>query len=119
MSFKKIHSLEKRKSESDRIKIKYPDKIPIIVEKYREGSNKDTLPMLDKHKYLSPGDITVGQFIFAIRKRMKLKSEQSLFMFIGDKLPPSSKLLSQAYKENSDEDGFLYCIVFGENSFGN
>jgi len=32
-SFKKEHSLEKRKKEAERILKKYPDRIPVICEK--------------------------------------------------------------------------------------
>ena len=114
--FKKDLSLEERKKESDRIKIKYPDRIPIIVEKLSE-KNKD-IPDIDKNKYLVPSDLTIGQFQFVIRKRIKLDSQKALFIFINNKLPITSDLLKNTYEKEKDEDGFLYIHYSGENTFG-
>ena len=66
LTFKEKFSFEKRKEESARIKTKYPDRIPIIVEKNKDSDIED----IDKEKYLVPNDLTLGQFIFVIRKRM-------------------------------------------------
>lgn len=66
-----------------------------------------------------PSDITVGKFIFEIRKHMQLAPEQAIFLFVNEALPPSAALVSQIYKQHADEDGFLYCSYSGENSFGN
>ena len=79
-----------------------------IVEKSNNRSSK-TLPEIDKKKFLCPSDITVGQFQFVIRKRLKLEPEQALFLTVKEKfLPPSSALLSAVYQEFKDDDGFLY-----------
>lgn len=34
-----------------------------------------------------PADLTVGQFVYVIRKRIKLPPEQAIFIFINDRLP--------------------------------
>lgn len=92
MKFKSEHSIEQRKAESDRIKNKYPDRLPVIVEK----SEKSKVNDIDKKKYLGisdqspllyiyysagdlliiiikvPADLTTGQFVYVIRKRLKL-----------------------------------------------
>lgn len=112
-NFKSTHSLDDRKSESERILSKYPDRIPIIAE-----IENDSSLTLDKKKYLVPNDLTVGQFVYVIRKRIKLAPEKSIFMFIGDTIPSTGALLSQMYKEKKDEDGFLYITVTEENTFG-
>jgi len=44
--FKSQHSLEKRKTEAQRIRQKYPDRIPVIAEK-ADGSD---IPDIDKKK---------------------------------------------------------------------
>ena len=77
-NFKQINSFSKRKSESTRILNKYPDRIPIICEKDRNNSVQD----IDKKKYLVPMDLTLGQFIYIIRKRIKINPEKALFLFI-------------------------------------
>jgi len=117
MKFKEEHDFDKRFSESKRILSTYPDRVPIIVEK-SNNKNSKALPDIDKKKFLCPGDITVGQFQFVIRKRLKLEAEQALFILIRDKLPPSSALLSSVYQDYKDEDGFLYVVYATENVFG-
>ena len=114
-SFKNKHPFDKRKSEATRIKKQYSDRIPVIVEQGTESK----LPPLDKKKYLVPGDITVGQFIFVIRKRIRLRPEEAIFMFVNNCLPATASLMSKLYHEHKDEDGFLYITISGESTFGN
>lgn len=116
-SFKKNNAFEKRIVESKRIKIKYPDKIPVIIEK--NNTEKD-IPDIDKNKYLVPLDLTLGQFIFIIRKRIKLNSSKGLFLFISDKkiLAPTTKSFNDLYTNHLDKDGYLYLTYSSENTFG-
>jgi GABA(A) receptor-associated protein len=114
-SFKEEHPLEKRQAEAGRIKEKYPDRIPVIVER---AENSKSIPDIDKKKYLVPADLTVGQFVYVIRKRIKLSPEKAIFIFIDNKLPPSASLMSAVYEEMKDKDGFLYIKYSGENTFG-
>ena len=65
-----------------------------------------------------PVDLTVGQFVYVIRKRIKLPSEKAIFIFVNDILPPTAALISTIYEEHKDEDGFLYVLYSGENTFG-
>ena len=113
-SFKGKFSFEKRKAEAERVLAKYPDRIPVIVE--QNSGNK--LPTIDKTKFLVPSDLTIGQFVYVIRKRIKLSPEKAIFLMIDSKLPATSALLSQVYQENKDKDGFLYTTYSGENVFG-
>ena len=113
--YKKNNSLEKRKAESDNILKKYPSRIPVIVEKSK--SCKDMLE-IDKTKYLVPDDLTMGQFIFVIRKRLKITPEKALFIFINNKLIASHSLMSQVYNDEKQEDNFLYVNYSSENTFG-
>jgi len=112
--FKQENPLEKRIEESTRIREKYPDKIPVIVEK----ADKSDVPDIDKKKYLVPADLTIGQFVYVIRKRIKLTSEQAIFIFVNNVLPPTAAMISSVYKEHKDQDGFLYITYTGENTFG-
>merc|ERR1712000_64771 len=113
-TFKQEHPLAKRKQVADRICQKYPDRIPCIVEK----APKSDAPDIDKKKYLVPADITVGKFVFEIRKHMKLSPEKAIFLFVNNVLPPTAALMSQIYDRYKDEDGFLYITYSGENTFG-
>merc|ERR1712130_544230 len=113
-SFKEEHPLEKRQAEAARIRDKYPDRIPVIVEK----SERSEIPDIDKKKYLVPADLTVGQFVYVIRKRIKVSAEKAIFMFVKNFLPPTASLMSDIYEEHKDEDGFLYITYSGESTFG-
>lgn len=112
--FKSKFPFEKRKSEADRIMKKYPDRIPVIVEK--RGSSD--IATIDKNKYLVPKDITVGQFVYVIRKRIKLTPEQAIFIFVNNTLPATSQQISEVYQEHKDSDGFVYLEYSGESTFG-
>ncbi|KAK8508001.1 hypothetical protein V6N11_073512 [Hibiscus sabdariffa] len=113
-SFKLEHPLERRQAEAARIREKYPDRIPVIVER----AEKSDVPEIDKKKYLVPADLTVGQFVYVVRKRIKLSPEKAIFIFVKNILPPTAAMLSAIYEENKDEDGFLYMTYSGENTFG-
>jgi GABA(A) receptor-associated protein len=94
---------------SERLLLKYPDRIPIIV------SGK---PSIDKNKYLVPDSITFGEFISIVRKRIKINSHQALFAFINNALPPVGMNIRDLYNECKSEDGFLYVKYQFENTFG-
>lgn len=112
--FKKNNEFLNRKHEATRIIAKYPDRVPIICER---ANNK--IPKIDKRKYLVPRDLTVGQFLYVIRKRIKLNPEQAIFCFINNQLPPTSALIGVIYEKHKDKDLFLYIKYSGESTFGN
>ena len=114
-AYKKQHSFLCRSEESKRILDKFPDRLPIIIEK---GKNEKNLPNIDKTKYLVPYDLTIGQFIYIVRQRIKTKPEQSIFVLTNGILPSSSQELSRVYSQHKDYDGFLYLQYMGENTFG-
>jgi hypothetical protein len=73
-----------------------------------EKVEKSDIPTIDKKKYLVPSDLTVGQFCYVIRKRIKLAPEKAIFIFVNEVLPPTAALMSSIYEEHKDDDGFLY-----------
>uniref|UniRef100_A0A3B3Q8H4 GABA type A receptor associated protein like 2 n=1 Tax=Paramormyrops kingsleyae TaxID=1676925 RepID=A0A3B3Q8H4_9TELE len=83
--FKEDHSLDHRCVESAKIRSKYPDRVPVIVEKVSGSQIVD----IDKRKYLVPSDITVAQFMWIIRKRIQLPSEKAIFLFVDKTVPQS------------------------------
>jgi GABA(A) receptor-associated protein len=112
--FKTKYLVDCRIKESERLKEKYPDRIPIILDK-EIGSD---IQNIDKKKYLVPMDFTVGQFHFLIRKRIKIREEQAMFLMVNGFIAANSSLISQLYQEYRDKDGFLYITYSGENVFG-
>jgi len=115
MDFRVRYSLEQRIQESSRIKVKFPGRVPCIVQK---ANNAKTLPSIDKEKFLVPGDLTVGQFIFVIRKRIALDSDKALFLFVGNTLPTTGSLMRELNHSHQEPDGFLYFTYCGESTFG-
>ena len=113
VDFKNKYKFDKRKDESIRIMQKYPERRPIIIEKHHKCEYD-----IDKNKYLVPKDMTLSQFMFVVRKRIKLDPSQSLFITVNHSLISGSKLLSEVYNDMKDEDGFLYITYTGENTFG-
>ena len=114
MTFKTTHSLTDRIKESSRIMEKYPDKIPVICER----NSNSTLPTMDKTKFLVPTDLTIGQFIYVIRKRIKITPREAIYLFIKGHMPPSNETMDITYNKFRDEDGFLYISYANENTFG-
>lgn len=113
-SFKERFTFEQRLKEAKRIRKKYSDRVPIIVEK----AKKNDVPDIDKYKFLVPTDLTIAQFICVIRKRIRLTPDNALYIFINNMLPPQDALVGQIYKEQAEKDQFLYCIYGSESTFG-
>ena len=112
--FKKTFTFEERCNQSNNIRLKYPNRIPIFVSR----SCTNNCPKIDRNKYLVPHDLTVGQFMYVIRRRIKLSPEESIYLFVNNKIPTTSSLLSHIYEFNKSPDGFLYIIYSGESTFG-
>lgn len=103
------------RKETDVILHKYPRHIPIVVR------TQDNSLKLSKCKYLVGGDLTMGQFMFILRKKLdgKLKASQAIFMFVNNVLPPATKMMSEVYHDNKDpETHLLFIKICKENTFG-
>jgi len=144
--YKHEHSLEQRRFESERIRRRYPDRIPVIVQPlssspssssssilstslFRSFSsssssssscNEITLGRLENEKFLVPSELSFGQFAYNIRRRLRLRAEHALFFYIGvyGKQPILSSTMEVLYNENKDTDGFLYVCYADEKVFG-
>lgn len=104
-------NFNKRKQESEKIMDKYPNRIPIIVE-------SKTFE-LDKHKYLVPKNLTVGEFHLVLRKRINIKPEEAIFLLINNKAPMINSKMEDIYEEDKSDCGFLFIIITKESVFGN
>ena len=123
--FRKQFDFESRCNESARIRQKYEHRVPIIVHR---SSHEKTIPPINRRKFLVPDDLSMAQFMYIIRKRIKLNSETSLYLFVGDSidkssrksgaLVPTSQTISQVDAEYRDPDGFVYITYAGESTFG-
>ncbi|XP_023513717.1 autophagy-related protein 8i-like [Cucurbita pepo subsp. pepo] len=113
-SFKNEFSYVQRSEESFEILIKYPDRVPVIVERYE----KCEFPEMEKKKYLIPRDMSVGQFIHVLSTRLRLAPGKALFVFVKNTLPQTASLMSTVYESYKDDDGFLYMCYSSEKTFG-
>lgn len=109
-----INDFDRKCNETKKIREKYPERIPIMVNK-ASGCN---LNDIDKKKYLVPCDMTIGQFIAIIRQRIKISPDKAIFIFINNVLPPVSATMMNIYNEMKHSDGFLYIYYNGESVFG-
>lgn len=113
--FKTDFTFEQRSAEVERIRSKYPDRIPVICERHISNT---TSPDIDKTKYLVPMDLTVGQFLFIIRRRLNITSEQALYLFVNGSIPPTTENMNYIYETCKDKDGYLYMEYATEATFG-
>ena len=103
---------EERIKISQKIMSKYPQRVPIIVDCKKELK-------LDKNKYIVPNDLTVGQFMYILKKRININHEQSIFLLCNNQLVINTELINNLFNRQKDYDGFLYIIISLENTFGN
>ena len=108
--YKKLKNVDIRKCESSKLLQKYNNKIPIII-------NVSDIKLSD-YKFLVPNDLTIQDFMFILRKKVKLNPEESIYLFINNNIPPMKCLISEIYKTYVDSDGFLYISLHKENTFG-
>ena len=115
-SFAETHSFQKRYDEATRIRKKYPNRVPIICEKDHRSLD---IPDIDRKKYLVPLDLSIANFMYVIRKRIKISPEKSIYLFIDNHvMPATSQLIATLYEEHRHRDGFLYIKYAGESTFG-
>ena len=107
---------------SNKLRIKYPDKVPVLVKKAKSCKNiKD----IGDVKYLIQDYITIGQFIYILRKRVELNQEQALYLYAIDgktkkeyALSGNLEMISVYNEYKNEEDAILYLKYAGENVFG-
>lgn len=114
MDFKE-NNLISRENESKKILLKYPDRLPIIINKC---NNSNDLLTIKKNKYLVEKDMKFMSFIYIIRKNIKIDDSKALFVLVDNSLVNGNKTMGELYEEYKDVDGFLYITYTSENTFG-
>lgn len=112
--FKEETTFEQRKAESSSIRLKYPERVPVIIEKVHGTFVNE----MDKKKFLIPSEISMSQLVWIIRKRVHMEPERALYIYVGKTMPLASASLGQVYEQHQDEDGFLYVAYSSETTFG-
>jgi GABA(A) receptor-associated protein len=103
------------KETYDRIRLKFPNRVPIFVFRHPNAVNIEDLP---KKKFIVPLDVSVGQFIWVIRKHLMLPPEKAMFVFVGNTLPTSSQSIRELYNAYKSPDGALRLTYTSESVFG-
>jgi len=115
-SFKQKKSFGSRVKDVKEVKEKYPDKIPVIIERYNREKN---LPILEQTKFLIPSEFTMCDLVRCIRRRMNLHPNQSFFFLVNDRaLVSNSATVAEVYEREQDADGFLYIVYASQEMFG-
>ena len=113
--YRKNVPFDERKLKASMILKQHPHRIPVVVEC---SDSLQAVHPLNKNKFIVPYELTLAQFMFIIRKHMKLEPEYAIFVFINNRLHPITTVLGAVYAEEKDEDGFMYLDVFQESTFG-
>ena len=116
--YKKENHIYKRIQKSNEKIHKYPDKIPLILQKYDKDKILFDLP---KKQFLVPTDITLSHLIFIIRKQFQNFLDPTIAIYLFSEkgnILCSSDLISKIYDIHKDEDRLLYLFYCGENTFG-
>ncbi|XP_058506078.1 microtubule-associated proteins 1A/1B light chain 3C [Solea solea] len=116
MPFKQRRCLATRRDEVCSIRSKFPNKLPVIVERFIQ---EKTLPLLDKTKFLVPFELTLGQFLCLLRSKISLESTEALFLLVAEKsMSCMSSSMGEVYSLYRDTDGFLYITYASQEMFG-
>ncbi|KAL6480474.1 hypothetical protein AOLI_G00059250 [Acnodon oligacanthus] len=116
MPFKQRKCLATRKDEVCTIRSKFPNKLPVIVERY---IREKQLPLLDKTKFLVPHELTMGQFLCLLRSKIALEASQTLYLLIsGKSMCCMTASMAEIYSQHRDPDGFLYMTYASQDMFG-
>lgn len=111
----KTKTFEERKAEHEMMMKKYPTRTCVFLEK----SASSKLPAIDKNKFLVPNDLTVGQMMHVIRKRLRISPSQGIFLFTeNNAVPMTLQSIGELYKTHANADGFLYMTYNVEDTFG-
>ena len=74
LNFKQQYTLEQRLHKINRIFERYPDRVPIVIEKINEGGLKAVSPAaersIEKKIFLVRCEVTICQFSLILRKKI-------------------------------------------------
>ena len=109
-------NIKSRKDECERVRLQFPDKIPVICEK----DPKSKIQEIDKTKYLVPSDLTVAQFCNMLKSRITIGEKEAFFLlFNGAHQVGLDTLMQEAYEKfKNPDDGFLYIMYSSELIWG-
>ena len=112
-SYRERTSVAERQAEAGRVRAVHPDRVPVLLL-----PASPACPPCAHDRFLVPRDLTVAQFAYVVRKRIKLQREQALFLHVDGRLAPGTDSLGTLDARHRGEDGFLAITYALENTFG-
>ncbi|RXI09592.1 hypothetical protein DVH24_036056 [Malus domestica] len=94
-TFKDEFKFDQRIEESRDMVTKYPDRVPVIVEKYARSN----LPQMEKKRL---------KVVLVTSIQTSPGPGTALFVFVKDTMPQTASLMDSVYESFKDVDGFLY-----------
>ena len=119
-TFRSSISFKDRIQISNRLKEKFPNRVPCIVEKNVSWGTRK-LPHMERKKFLVPDDMKLSHLITIIRKRISLPEGSALLVTVGTENPSMPTVQSRISDLNNTygtDDGFLYVQYGIESTFG-
>lgn len=115
-SFKDRMSLEARSKEAMDTRKRYPNKVPLVVERYKK---EKFIGEIDKVKWLVPCEMTSLQLSIVLKQRLHLPPGKEFFLLINGKQIPSLNVpMVTLHQKFADDDGFLYFTYASQETFG-
>jgi len=72
-----------------------------------------------QYKYLVNEEVTISEFMMILKKKIKLNSYETIYLFINNTIPKGSSTLNNLYNSYKDlETNMLIITVCKENTFG-
>lgn len=103
--------LQERLTTFRKLQEQQPDRIPVIIE-YQK-------PFVNGERFLVPPDLNGAQFIYMLRRRLRIDPTETVFLFCGGCLIDTNATIRSLYERHRDlEDSFLYVYYAFENAFG-
>ena len=114
--YKQTKNLAQRMLTAQNLRTRYQGRSFVIIE----VKNLDNVPENLPEKYIVPKDRTLAAFLSELRsKYLTINQNQAVFLFIsGRYILDMTTTFEYIEDKYGDEDGFLYILISGENTFG-
>ena len=118
-----LHVESKQLSEGEQMRRRNPHSVPVELRRAGKarftGRSAKPENALNKRKFLVPTHWTMGQFYFAVRRKIRVEAAHALFFFINNMVPSAIDTMGELYELYRDKrDNLLHILFSDENTFG-